>query len=393
MLRQSVEVEVTMLRNTSTSRGRERERGFTLIVMAVSAFALLGALGMSIDLGRMFIAKNEAQAYCDSAALAAALALDGTTAGIANAQAAVANSTNQWNFSTTHIGNPTVVFAITATGPWIANPNPATGYAYVRVVATVPLSLYFLPVVVGRTSQNVIAAATAGQVPITSFPRGLAPYTGVSTNLTPPNFGLVVGDSYDIQWPQFNDTRANCDAAHPDRCFVSPPCTGDSNDSKVAVVSNWGSSNSGYWGSTSNSIIEQEILDVIQLEAVAVGTNIQPVLTNGTKASEAGYLDERASQDINTSDNLVSNYLANPHNGRRLLAVPIVDPTSPTSTTVIGYGQFLLLANGPGTSNYYTRTNNGNDPFCAVYAGSFNVGSISPGTGGTTGATRVKLVQ
>ena len=57
-----------------------------LITMALTAVALVAVLGMAVDIGRMFIAKNETQAYCDAGALAAALALDGTTVGIANAQ-------------------------------------------------------------------------------------------------------------------------------------------------------------------------------------------------------------------------------------------------------------------------------------------------------------------
>ena len=129
------------------------------------------------------------------------------------------------------------------------------------------------------------------------------------------------------------------------------------------------------------------------MQAVDVGTNIQPVLSNGTKASEAGYLDQRASQDTDTTDNTVSAYLAAVHNGRRLIPVPIVDPVDPNHTNVIGYAQFLLLANGPGTSDYYKKTTNGNDPFCAIYAGSYNIGSTGPGAGGSTGASRVKLVQ
>jgi hypothetical protein len=40
----------------------------------------------------------------------------------------------------------------------------------------------------------------------------------------------------------------------------------------VAVVTNWGANTSGYWGGNSNSIIEQEILDVIQLQALGIGT-------------------------------------------------------------------------------------------------------------------------
>ena len=163
--------------------------------------------------------------------------------------------------------------------------------------------------------------------------------------------------------------------------------------SRVAVVTNWGASTSGYWGSNSNSIIEQEILDVIQLQGVEVGTNIAPVLSSGTKSAEAGYLDERASGDVDTTDNTVSSDFAAVHNGRRLLGVPIVNPLSSSQTNVIGYGQFLLLANGPGTSTYYAKSTNGNDPYCAIYAGTYNIGGTGPGAGGTSGASRVKLVQ
>ena len=164
------------------------------------------------------------------------------------------------------------------------------------------------------------------------------------------------------------------------------------------MINNWGSSNSGYWGASSNSTIEHEIVDLdSQQTPVSVGTNIEPVLTNGQKQSQSGYLDERVNQDINLTDNIVgtsltpNTYLGNPHNGRRLLPVPIVNPTDPTTTTVLGYGQFLLLSNGK--SDYYKKTTTGNDPYCAIYAGPYNIGSISPGAGGSTGATRVKLVQ
>jgi hypothetical protein len=125
-----------------------------------------------------------------------------------------------------------------------------------------------------------------------------------------------------------------------------------------------------------------------------VGANIDPILTNGTKQSEAKILDQRVSQDVNTTGDItVSDYLAGAHNGQRLLAVPVVDPTDPSTTTVIGYGVFLLQANGPGTSTYYQSKTNGSEPYCAIYAGTLNIGSTGPGTGGTTGGSRVKLVQ
>src|SRR5258707_1301905 len=315
-------------------RGKSRERGFVLVTMAVAAIALIGVLGLAVDLGHMFIAKNETQAYCDSAALGAALLLDGTTSGITNAKAAVTNSTNAWNFSNTSVSSPTVTFATSINGPWQSNPNPATGYSFFRVNATVPMQLYFIPVLVSQTVANVNSMATAAQVDLPSIPTGLAPYTAVSTNTTGPNFGLVVGSSYDLHWPQFNSHRSGCDAAHPDACFNTPPCTGDTPASRTAVVSNWGDSNSGFWGSNSNSVIKQEVLNLIQMQGVTVGDNIDPILTNGTKQSEAAILDERVSQDVDTTDNTVDGYLAATHNGRRLLAVPVVNPTDPNTTSV-----------------------------------------------------------
>jgi hypothetical protein len=337
----------------------------------------------------MFIAKNETQAFCDSAALAGALALDGTSVGIAAAKTAVANSTNHWNLDTSNVTSPTVTFATSLAGPWDTNPSPATGYIYVKVASTVPLSLYFLPIVASQTTQNVIATATAGQIPITSFPEGLSPYTAVSTINDPStNFGLVIGNSYNIQWPTYNGST-----------FLSMPCTGDTQASKDAVIANWGSSNSGYWGATSNSVIEHEIVDLnAQTTPVAVNDNIFPVLTNGQKQSQASYLDERVNEDVNLTDNTVGapgssgTYLGDNHNTRRLLPVPIVDPLDPTHTKVLGFGQFLLLSNGK--SDYYKKNTNGNDPFCAIYAGPYCIGCTSTGaTGGSTGATRVKLVQ
>ncbi|MCX6631306.1 MAG: hypothetical protein NTW28_27150 [Candidatus Solibacter sp.] len=244
-----------------------------------------------------------------------------------------------------------------------------------------------------QTRFNVVTTAAAGQIPLTTLARGVAPYTAVSTNTTGPMFGLVVGNSYDLQWPQYNAARAHCGPAQPEKCFNSPPCSGDSEASLTAVVSNWGSSISGYWGSTSNSGISAAILDLVQLAPLTVGANLFPYMSTGNKASEAGYLDQRASQDTDTTHNIVSTYLSSgTHNGRRLIPVAVVNPSSPSTTTVSVYGQFLLMANG-SPSDYYIKKTNGNDPYCAVYAGPYNIGGLGPGAGGTTGASTKRLIQ
>ena len=69
-------------------QARRSERGYILIATSLSIIFLLGVLGLALDIGRMFVAKNEAQVYVDSASSAPAKQLDGTSAGITRANAA-----------------------------------------------------------------------------------------------------------------------------------------------------------------------------------------------------------------------------------------------------------------------------------------------------------------
>jgi Flp pilus assembly protein TadG len=391
------------MRQLSALRQRH-QRGFVLIMMGALAILILGASGLALDLGRVFIAKQETQTYVDAGAVAAALELDGTSAGLTRAVSAAANVGNGWKMDSTSVPMPTVEFATSAAGPWSTNPNPATGYIAARVQASVTNNLWFLPLVSHQNSTPVVSRAVAIQKQISSFSQGLAPYTAVaqSSTATGPNFGLVRGQSYSIQWAHFSG-GSNCKSNNPDKCFTGNICPGDNNTVKWAVASNWGSGNSGYWGFTSNSDIEASILDGVQTQPVAVGDNIASVLTNGQKQSQASYLDERAAQDYsNYAENKngtnfssdVSTYLADGnHDGRRLLTVPIVYPDSPTQTGVRGFGIFMLLSNGNNT-NFYKQNTNGNDAFCAVYVGAYTVGSNDAG-GATSGsgAYQVTLVE
>ena len=81
-----------------TSRG---QRGFTLLAVTIAALAIFGMAGLAFDVGRMYITKNEAQSYADSAALYAAQQLNGTSAGLAAADTAVSSSTLKWGFAIT----------------------------------------------------------------------------------------------------------------------------------------------------------------------------------------------------------------------------------------------------------------------------------------------------
>src|SRR5437867_1199364 len=51
------------------SERHTNKKGFTLLACAVCAVALLGTAGLAVDVGRMYITKNEAQSYADAAAV------------------------------------------------------------------------------------------------------------------------------------------------------------------------------------------------------------------------------------------------------------------------------------------------------------------------------------
>ena len=121
-------------------------RGFVLFTAALSAVAILGMMGLCMDLARLYIAKNELQNYADAAAIAATNRLDGTTTGISNATTEATTNVNKWFFDTTSVGTVTVDFATSPTGAFASSPNPATGYAFTRVQAQGTLPLYFMSI-------------------------------------------------------------------------------------------------------------------------------------------------------------------------------------------------------------------------------------------------------
>src|SRR5207302_1736645 len=107
---------------------RKSQRGFVVIAVTLSILFLLGVAGLAVDIGRMYIAKSEAQSFCDAAAISAAVKLDGTVDGITAAQTAVTNSFQlPWNFGLDKITTPQVEFATTAAGPWSATPASPIG--------------------------------------------------------------------------------------------------------------------------------------------------------------------------------------------------------------------------------------------------------------------------
>src|SRR5438094_6958629 len=100
------------------SRRPSSEQGFTLLASAVCSVVLIAAAGLAVDIGRMYITKNEAQSYADAAAVSAAMQLNGTASGLTRADAAVAASPNTWNFATTSFSGTVVEYSADGKTSW-----------------------------------------------------------------------------------------------------------------------------------------------------------------------------------------------------------------------------------------------------------------------------------
>src|SRR5438094_6952736 len=156
--------------------GLRSRKGYVVIATLLGLTFLLGSVGLGVDIGRMYIAKSEAQAFVDSAALAAASKLDGKQTGIDNAKTAISSNTGKWRFDTSTFSNVATTFATDPNGTYTANPDPPTDYNYVKVVASVDLPMYLIQVLAG-SSANISASAIAGHAPLTTIRRGVFPFS------------------------------------------------------------------------------------------------------------------------------------------------------------------------------------------------------------------------
>jgi Flp pilus assembly protein TadG len=134
--------------------------------MSVSMFLLLAVVGMAFDLGRVYIARNEAQIFADAASMSAAKQLDGTATGLGRAHAAVAALPNRWNLGTQDFSG--VVIEFSADGKqWQAEPKDIKALHYARVTAPENhVAIMFLRAVGGPPSFAVPARAVASTNPV-----------------------------------------------------------------------------------------------------------------------------------------------------------------------------------------------------------------------------------
>jgi len=143
---------------------KSQRRGFVLIAMSITMLLLLAVMGLAFDVGRIYIARNEAQVFTDAAAMAAASKLDGTKEGLARARDAVAHVPMRWNLGTQEFRGVIVEFSADGS-KWESEPKERV--TQVRVTAPDnSVEITFLRAVGGPNNFVVPAHAAAMSNPV-----------------------------------------------------------------------------------------------------------------------------------------------------------------------------------------------------------------------------------
>ena len=378
----------------NTVPGRRRnQKGFTLLILALSATVMLGMVGLSVDMGRMFIVRNELQTFADASALAAVRQMDGSLSGLqvahttATAGPLGSSLPNGWMFDSTQISQVTDTYATSYSGTYDSYTKASAGsnnsYRFVKVVASASVPLYFLPAIPGLPyTQALSGFAVAGQQATTAtFSNGgLIPFSpDAHTPTDTKNFGLTPGVQYTLKWGNGNTTTCAGDAGfNPGNApsahgFVD---LGQGNgNSNLRSVIEFG----GYPNSSSTP------------DHVSVGDTLGTVPGNRGSSIFSATSDRSAQDPDQTSTTWAQYKAAGTGNGRRIVTGAINDPSlaagngSNRTITVIGFGNFLLdpAATISGSSG----------PMCATYIGPASLMGWSSGGGSGTSVYSVMLYQ
>jgi Flp pilus assembly protein TadG len=383
------------LQNSSRPRSTGRnERGAVLVWFALSLLGLVGFIGAGIDIGRMYVVRNESQAFTDAGALAAAAELDATTAGVTRAVGVAANGWTKYHFSSNAFAAPQVLFATASTGPWLAAnalPSPPVNVRFVQVTATVAnLPMYLMPILTGQANATIRAMAVAGQVGLNGT-SGTFPFSPIGHCSSQANcaangipwgdgYGLTIGQEYAFRWSQKSDTDP-----------TSKFCPGDQQANFVNYLQNQKLIPSlpllGALGPSGANLRTEEV-DGLPVN-LNVGDSLASLIANGNKVgpSDQG-MTARLALDPNTTDyttyaSYLSGYLASGGNGERVVIMPISQFAIGGTDTVLGFGAFLLAPSYPKAGNNY---------WCAMYLGSGVEWTGRPG-GSSTGLFSLRLVK
>ena len=356
---------------------RSQQAGYVFATLAVMAVVLFASIGLALDYGTAFVVRNEAQTFCDAAALSASLELDGTALGVVRARERALAIPNQWFFSSTKFDGVVMEFAQDPAGPWESAPALADGFRFVRVSTSVSAPMAFLPLLTRDNAANVHADAVAGQVEKRSFTNGVFPFSPFAHDTSDPtgNLGFTPGVQYTLLWPNNMNKHAKV-------------CAGDADVEHVLDMKDQAGPNiQGYIDSNSAAAIRQAILNSEQSGGRVYTVGDPIFMANGNKQSMDRAMQDRVNQDTDTYSATYADYMANLPNvsGRRLVIVPINSGPA-NNFRLVGFGLFFL-----GTADIYDTKPS--ESYCAEYVGSALLGAPHQGAGSGAGAYAARLVR
>ncbi|MBI5087252.1 MAG: hypothetical protein HZB13_21960 [Acidobacteria bacterium] len=378
-----------------------RRGGMVLIAFAVSLALIFGFLGLAVDVGRLYLARNEAQAFADAGALAAAVMLDGE--GFGPAISAVAGtymtaSSDPWkayHFQTTPFTDYTVKFSVTgADGTFLPSGSAPANSRFVEVVATTHIPMSFSTVLLGISGDGTSPArarAVAGQVLKTIWDEGLVPFAPWAHCSTtgeagfpacvddPPgsgnyNVNMTAGQQYALRWQANTFSQSFKNYASNGTVNTSGWCGGDQEAGFADSLARFFTSGAakdwdkgrGYW--TSGEVHGANEYRMLVQGSMGAPVELGDPLTNfdGKEPQQVSAL----FKDLNDKA-----ALGDPGN---LVFGPVVDPVT---GAILGYREFRLI---PGYKS--------NDTWCAEYTG---VSVYGPGTDpvNQNGIYEVRLVR
>jgi Flp pilus assembly protein TadG len=154
-------------RTTEQGGKRKGQRGSILATSAIGMLSVLLAVGLGLDISRLYLTKGELQNAADAAALAGVSGLNGDAPGITEAANRAVKAMNTYDFNKTGVTFPraNVEFAVNLDGPYIGEGAAAASPTNIRFVkVTTPTSavgMSFAAFVLGK-NRNLSATATAG---------------------------------------------------------------------------------------------------------------------------------------------------------------------------------------------------------------------------------------
>jgi len=402
-------------------------RGAMSLQLAVILVPVVfGFMGFALDLGRLYLVRGELNQAAQTAALAAAAQLIGTTTSLDHA-GTVATQTialNKYNFGSLTLGQDTgnltstiadPAFFATVAGALGTDPNGASAdgttarHVQISVTADAPL-LFWSLLSLGTSRKTPIAAqALAGVSAPLCTACGIEPFAIPAKDQTDPvNFGLgapaddvhytfyynctgttplflpntgqstayTVINRYDAgstTVPDETDQLFRLGAAglassttpNPTGSPVPIGCVGI-NDALEAV-----------WSSPTFSAVPPACAAALPQVAEAALCGLYLRFDNQTQpaACTTAVTDYAALQpafqpDTDVVTGQADIYSTYSGNGRRVITVPVVDalaPNTATPMTVLGFRQFLLQPNPDGT---FLNPSDANGRFVATYIGS-----------------------